>query len=128
MCFPVFGHMKKTADNTDAGFQPAQLVAVLPAAKPAAQPLWRCQNYSLNQKATLSRGCEGREFTRALSKTEGLAKQVRATRGQRRVAQPMAASALSAVFQNVFCGNPIIHNLGAKPNSAEKVLPDFLKF
>jgi len=55
MCFPVFGHMKKTADNTDAGFQPAQLVAVLPAAKPASQPLWSCQNYYLNQKETPKR-------------------------------------------------------------------------
>ncbi|MBE6069777.1 MAG: hypothetical protein E7211_19105, partial [Clostridium lundense] len=55
-------------------------------------------------------------------KTERLAKQVRATRGLRHVAQPKAASALSAFFQNVFCGNPIIHNLGLEPTKAKIII------
>ena len=69
----------------------AQLVAVLPAAKPASQSLWSCQNLFVSSKTTLSRGCEGREpKAQAVSKTAGLAKP---------------ASALSAVFQNVFSVN-----------------------
>lgn len=42
--FPGSGQMKNTADNADAGFQPAQHVAVSPSAKPALQPFLSCQN------------------------------------------------------------------------------------
>ena len=61
-------------------------------------------------------------FSKSKSNAKAAAKQVRATRGQRRVAQPKAASALSAVFQNVFCGNPIIHKFRSKALKKKNII------
>ena len=83
--------MKKTADNADAGVSRLRSSSLSSLRSDLlSQPLWSCQNYFQNKKATLSRGCDSRspkatatrcasvrrERARAVSKTEGLAMQV----------------------------------------------------
>ena len=64
--------------------------------RPASQPLWSCQNYSLNQKATPKR-------LRSRSERSEDSDALRAE----------GASALSAVFPHVYCGNLRKQNLRA---------------
>ena len=77
--------MKKTADNADAAFGCAAR---------------RCLRYA---QTCFAAALElPKLFSKSKSNAKAAAKQVRATRGQRRVAQPKAASALSAVFSHGF--------------------------
>ena len=66
MCFPVFGHMKKTADNADAAFGCAAR---------------RC--HSLSLVTCFAAALElPKLFSKAKSNAKAAAKQVRAMRGQ----------------------------------------------